>query len=244
VWFYIAALPVTSYAPRELASKTSSVDGDRGLWHSLPEDLKRRPAAYIESLPNYNRPSLTTWLNDRDLNLNYTLTIGDLMDLGFDPTRLKEINIDGTMYIFERIQVRQLSDLEKKSALLERIASKMAGTRARNSLLMTNPSLLVIQDRGNAYVLRRKINGIHWEEAVEQLQTSPYLKDINTSTKLDRVIYATIRKAKEIIGDQLGTEDKKQINSMAFFVSWNLKENKPKLMIDFEGLFLESVWLA
>ena len=57
-------------------------------------------------------------------------------------------------------------------------------------------------------------------------------------------MYATIRKAKEIIGDQLGTEDKKQINSMAFFVSWNLKENKLKLMIDFEGHFLESVWLA
>jgi hypothetical protein len=37
-----------------------------------------------------------------------TLTIGDLLDLGFDPTRLKEITIEGTDFIFERMQARML----------------------------------------------------------------------------------------------------------------------------------------
>jgi hypothetical protein len=240
----IAALPVTSYAPKELASETSFVDGDRELWLRLPEDLKKRPAVIIESLPNYSRPSLMAWLNKRDLIPNHALTIGNLMDLGFDPTRLKEISIDGEAFIFERVQVRQLPDLEKKRGFLDRITSELPGARAQNARLMANPSLLVIQDRGNAYVLRRKINGIHWEEAVEQLQTSPHLKDINTSIRLDRLICATVSKAKEIIEDQLGLGDETLSDILASFVSWDLKTNKPKLMIDSEGVFLESVWMA
>ncbi len=240
----IAALPVTSYAPEELVSETSFVGGDRELWLRLPEDLKKRPAAVIESLPNYGRPSLMTWLNERHLCPSHTLAIGDLMDLGFDPTRLKEINIDGKSHIFERVQIRQLTHLDKKRGLLERITSEMPGARARNARLTANPSLLVIQDRGNAYVLRRKISGIHWEEAMEQLQSSPHLRDINTSVNLDKIIFATVRKAKEIIADRLGGEDETLLDNMACFVSWELKTNRPKLMIDSEGVFLESVWMA
>jgi hypothetical protein len=240
----IAALPVTSYTPQELASETSFVYGDRELWLRLPEDLKKRPSAIIESLPNYRRPNLMAWLYKRDLGPNHKLTLGDIMDIGFDPTRLKEISIDGEAFIFERVQARQLPELDKRRGLLERMASEMACARARNALLMANPSLLVIQDRGNAYILRRKIDGIHWEEAVEQLQTSPHLKAINTSIRIDRVIYATVRKAKEITAEQFGYGDKTLSDSMACFVSWDLKANKPTLMIDSEGVFLESVWMA
>lgn len=240
----VAALPVTSYAPKELASETSFVEGDTEVWLRLPEELKKRPAAVIESLPNYSRPSLMTWLIERNLSPSHTLSIGDLMDLGFDPTRLKEINIYGESHIFERVQVRQLPDLEKKRGLLERIISEMPGVRARNARLTANPSLLVIQDRGNAYVLRHKISGIHWEEALEQLQSYPHLKDINTSIRLDRVIRNTVRKAKEIIADRFGSGEETLLDNMACFVSWDLKTNRPKLMIDSEGVFLESVWLA
>jgi hypothetical protein len=31
---------------------------------------------------------------------------------------------------------------------------------------------------------------------------------------------------------------------LAIFVSWDLKKNQPKLMVDFSGTFLESVWMA
>jgi hypothetical protein len=44
------------------------------------------------------------------------LTIGDLMGLGFDPTRLKEIVLDNENFIFERIIARQLSELKKKES--------------------------------------------------------------------------------------------------------------------------------
>ncbi|MBW1798564.1 MAG: MBL fold metallo-hydrolase, partial [Deltaproteobacteria bacterium] len=121
----IAELPVQSYAPPEIGSKSSFVTGDRKLWPRLPEDLRKHPARIIESLPNYRRPSLINWLKDRGKTAAHALKIGDLMDLGFDPTRLKEITIDGDNFIFERVQARQIPDLEKKKVLLERMASKM-----------------------------------------------------------------------------------------------------------------------
>jgi hypothetical protein len=31
---------------------------------------------------------------------------------------------------------------------------------------------------------------------------------------------------------------------LAFFISCDLKSNQPKLMVDFSGTFLESIWIA
>ena len=138
---------------------------------------------------------------------------------------------------------QQLPDLEKKKRLLERMASKMHGHRAKNALLTAKPPLLIIRDRGNAYVLRRKINGIHWEEAVEQLKTVPMPAKINESTKCDRIIYATVSEANKIIAEQLGVTESDILDSLTCFVSWDLKTNHPKLMVD-AGTFLESVWMA
>ncbi|MCP4669063.1 MAG: MBL fold metallo-hydrolase, partial [Deltaproteobacteria bacterium] len=200
----IAGLPVQSYAPSDLASSPTSVSGDMDLHVSLPEDLKNHPAPCIEMLPNYQRPSLLAWLKEREMASGDALTIGDLMDLGFDPTRLKEITIHGDRFIFERIQARQLPELEKKKELLNQIESKLIGARPKNALLQANPPLLAIGDRGNAYVLRRKIEGIHWEEAVEQLQSAPHLKAINRAIGIDKMVLATVRKANDMIAHELG----------------------------------------
>ena len=240
----IAALPVQSYAPRELASKPTYVSGDMELILSLPEALKSHPAPFIEMLPNYQRPSLVTWLKEREILSGDALTIGDLLDLGFDPTRLKEITIHGDTFIFERIQARQLPDLEKKRELLDQIESKLLGARPNNALLQVNSPLLVIGDRGNAYVLRRKIGGIHWEEAVEQLQSAPHLQEINKAIGIEGMILATVRKANEMIGLELGVEKEAIPSLLASFVSWDLKTNRPGLVIDFTNTFLESVWMA
>ena len=240
----IAALPVQSYSPDELASKPSFVSGDRELYLRLPRTIKTHPARSIESLPNYNRPSFVNWLKERGITAKDTLTIGDLMDLGFDPTRLKEITIDHEDFIFERIQARQLPALEKKKEILERLTSEVRGIKVRYAQLRANPPLLAIRDRGNAYVLRRKVAGIHWEEAAEQLQGSPHLKSLNASMKIDRLVIATVREANEKIAEHLGVEKETLTNLLTIFVSWDLKKNQPKLMVDFSGTFLESVWMA
>ena len=63
----IAALPVQSYSPDELASKPSFVSGDRELYMRLPRTIKTHPARSIESLPNYNRPNFVNWLKERGI---------------------------------------------------------------------------------------------------------------------------------------------------------------------------------
>lgn len=240
----VAILPVQSYAPANLHNKPSYVMGDKKLQILLPEAFKKNPAHFVESLPNYNRPSLLSWLKQKGKKLSYTPTIGDLIDIGFDPTRLKEITINDKEYIFERIQVRQLPELEKKKKLLDRIESRIIGFQTTGFRLRANPPLLTIRDRGNAYVLRRKVDGIHWEEAVEQLQTSSHLKRLNASVKLDRVIISTVQRALDIVHEELLDAEKSLLHQLTCFVSWNLRLNRPKLIVDFSGTFVESIWIA
>jgi glyoxylase-like metal-dependent hydrolase (beta-lactamase superfamily II) len=240
----VANLEVKSYAPRELVNKNALGNGELALLNRLPEDLKNKPASFIESLPNYRRPSFMAWLNERGKFHSDPLTLGDLLDLGFDPTRLKEITLDDQEFIFERIQERQLSDLKKKNKLLGRIASEMSLAKVRSASLKTNPVLLVIRDRGNAYVLRRKISAIHWEEAVDQLQTHPHLRSLNADMQIDQLLLATVRMASEVIEDRLGLEKGTIPDQLTPFVPWDLKNNHPKLVIDFEGTYLESLWMA
>jgi hypothetical protein len=240
----IAALPVRTYPPSELRGKGPSVLGDKELWPRLPGMLRKYPARFIESLPSYGRPSLISWLKDRRMFSTDKLTIGDLMNLGFDPTRLKEIVIDKEKFIFERMQARQLAQLEKREELLRRINLEMAHARPSNAQLRVNPPLLTIQDRGNVYVLRRKVGGIHWEEAIEQLQSAPHLKSMNGSLKIDTVILGTVRKANQMISEKLGLREETVRDSLTCFVPWDLESNQPRLMIDFTNVYLESVWMA
>lgn len=240
----VAAQAVQSYAPRELVNQPSLVCVDNGLAARLPRELMEEPARVIEALPNYRRPRLMAWLAEQNKTPEDTLTIGDLLDLGFDPTRLKEITIDDQPYIFERIQARMIPEIEKKQELLNRLAAEAKGARAYNSKLLTNPPLLAIRNRGNAYVLRRKVPGIHWEEAVEQLQTAPALKAMNDGTKTDRLVTSTVRSALESAGDKLGVASSGLREMMTCFVSWDLENNRPRVVADYSGTFLEAVWLA
>lgn len=241
---HVAALPIQSYAPGNLHSRTSYVMGDKKLQFLLPEACKKNPAHFVESLPNYHRPSLLSWLKEKGKAPSCALTIGDLIDIGFDPTRLKEIKIDDEEFIFERIQVRQLPELEKKKKLLERIESQIIGFQTTGFRLKANPPLLTIRDRGNAYVLRRKVEGIHWEEAVEQLQTSPQLKGLNESLRLDRVIISTVQRAINVISEEILDAEKSLLSRLTYFVSWDLSRNRPRLIVGFSGSSVESIWIA
>jgi len=240
----IAQLPAQSYAPLDIENGPTLVEGDRRLWSRLPEALKRRPARFIEGLPSYERPNLTDWLEEEGRDIGQPLTIGNLMDLGFDPTRLKELKIEGLPCIFERIQAKQLPDLRQKEALLREIGSKMRGWRIKDTSLKVNPPLLTIRDRGNAYVLRRKIRGIHWEEAVEQIHRSPRLKALDASLKLHRMIAGTVREAQRAVSGELHVAEDVLNDLLTCFVSWDIKSNQPLIMVDFTNSYLESIWMA
>ncbi len=240
----VSRLKLKSYAPSELETKNPMVVGDLELLSRIRDDFKIRPARTVESLPNYRRPNLKTWLEEREKSFENPLTIGDIMDLGFDPTRLKEITIDGQEFIFERVQARQIPEIMKKNELLEHISIKMAQEKVRNTPVRTNPALLIFQDRGNAYVLRSKIDAIHWEEALEQVQSHPHLKELNRTVKMDSIILSTVKEAVEAITHKLGLENGMVLDQLSPFISWDLKNNQPKMMIDFSTTYLESAWMA
>lgn len=240
----IANLQIKSYAPRELVDKSPVCAGRLALLSRLPADLTQDPARAIDALPNYRRPSFMAWLEERGKSYTDPLTLGDLMDLGFDPTRLKEITIDNEPYIIERVQARQVEGLQKKNELLERIGASFKDVKIKGAWLKANPVLFIIRDRGNGYVLRRQIDAIHWDEALAELQSNPKLKAVNAASRLDQVLVATVRQALATIADRLGLEKDAITDQLVPFVSWNLKSNQPKIMLDFTASYLEGIWIA
>ncbi len=240
----IRALPVQSYAPRDLVGRPSLDFGDGELWLGLSEVLKKHPARIIEALPNYRRPRLMAWMESGSISSTDTLTIGDLLDLGFDPTRLKEITIGNEEYIFERARPSLLPRLRSIKKLLEHVYVSFPGVSIRSARVSCNPPLLVIRDSGNGYVLRKKIPGIHWEEAVEQLQGAPRLQQFNKSLGVDRVITATVRQTAEWLRSNLDAEESALVDHLAFFASWDLDTNQPGLSVDVSGSYVSTIWLA
>jgi hypothetical protein len=240
----IRSLHAQSYAPRELADSPALMSGSPELWLDLPEELKKHPARFIEALHNYRRPNLVSWLKETGKSSGDVLTVGDLMDLGFDPTRLKEMSLPAGEFIFERIQARMLPLEDRKKTVLERVAPETAAAGLNNTRLYVNLPLLTIRDRGNGYLLRSKVAGVHWEEAVEQLQSAPSLKSINQSLKLDRMVIRAARRASEWLRSRLETGEEALMDRMSFFVSWNFETNQPAIIVDFSGSYLESVWIA
>lgn len=240
----VSILPSHAYPPRELAGDNVSIEGDPGPLRHLPDMLKEQPARFIEALPNYRRPSLMTWMKEHGADPSDTLTLGDLMDLGFDPTRLKEITIDGKEYIIERMQSRQSLEIKTKRNVLDRFPPLISGLKCTGASLKTNPPLTVLGDRGNAYVLRHKIPGIHWEEALEQLHVNPLLKDLNHTLRLDRLVRQTVSRAREQISQFAESEGQVESGLFAWFVSWDLEQNRPRVSIDGSGAFFEAIWIA
>jgi hypothetical protein len=240
----VAALPVRSYLPSQMNSKSPLALGNMQLWARLSHTLKRHPTRFIESLPNYARPSLVAWLKERGMASTESLRIGDLLSLGFDPTRLKEIVIDDEKFIFERIHARQIPELKKKKELLRRIELEMPHVRLGNAHLRVNPPLLTIEDTGNAYVLRRKLDGIHWEEAIEETHSAPHLKSLNETMKIDQMIFGTVRMAQQMISEKLRLREEMVADSLTCFVPWDLENDQPRLVIDFTAAYLESLWMA
>ena len=240
----IKKLQVKTYAPRELLNDQATCVGDLGLLSMLPEELKRKPAQTIERLPNYRRPNFLSWLKEHGKSYEDPLTLGDLMDLGFDPTRLKEITLDNQEYIFERVQARQIESLRKRGELLKRISLSMPNVKVKGAQLRINPILLIIGDRGNGYVLRRKIEAVHWEEAIEQLQSNGNLKTLNETARLDRIILSTVQDSATAISTQMGLSRETVIDQLTPFVSWDLKNNQPRVVIDFSFSYLATLWVA
>jgi len=240
----IKDLPVQSY------SLWGSKEGQTDMWgaeriiQSLPEGLKKEPTLIIEGLPLYRRPYLISWMKKRRDNTPLNLKISDLLELGFDPTKLREFHHEGVDYIFERVSPRFLPSIEKKMRFLSDVAEFRLEKRFHKTALQINPPLAIIQDRGNLYILRKKVDGIHSEEALDQLRTSLALKTLNREVGIDRTIVVTINEINKELMKVFGSGHRKEIEDLAFFVPWDLERNIPKVTVDVKGISLDVIWLA
>ena len=185
-----------------------------------------------------------SWLSKNGKTTQDSLTLGDLMDLGFDPTRLKEIRIDETSLIFERTPIRALPKMENRRDFLNGLSQKSPHFFVKNTKVHFNPPLLLIRDRGNGYILRKKVPGIHWEEAVEQLNTSPALKELNDHLGLERIVTRTVAKVNEKMKSCIEGNDLSLVDPSGIFVSWDLEVNQPRMVVDMTTSYLETIWIS
>ncbi|MBW1721263.1 MAG: hypothetical protein JRJ78_04290 [Deltaproteobacteria bacterium] len=240
----VSSLPLLSYAPEGLSGNSVAVEEYEPIPGCLPGPLMDQPARFIEALPEYQRPTLKAWLKVRDLRMPLTFTLDHLLDLGFDPTRLKEWDHEGGPYIFERLQARQIPKIRQKRTWMERLTPGLPAIKALGAVLRCNPPLVVLADRGNAYVLRRKISGIHWEEALDQLRANSTLARWNRELHLDRLILRTLQRARELLVEELDKSLLVDPEFISWFVSWDLEKNIPRIGVDASGPCLESIWIA
>ncbi len=240
----IKDLSLQSYSLWDSKEEQIGTWGEERIIQSLPEDLKKNPTLYIEGLPLYRRPYLMPWLEKRRGNGSSSLKISDLLELDFDPTKLREFRHEETDYIFERVSPRFGPSAEKKAMFLSKIAESFSGRRLHDATVQVNPTLSILRDKGNLYILRRKVDGIHSEEALDQLRTSPRLKAMNREVGIDRAIVVTINEITKALMKVFGSARRKEIEDLVFFVSWDLERNIPKVIVDTKGISLNAIWIT
>ena len=241
-------LPIDDYIKRlKICSRVSSdpgnatfIWGDRSLWHQLPEELKRSPSPYMDSLSNYMRPMLKRFLKDKGYGKGHEFTIEDILELGFDPTRLKEIKIEGVRYIAERLPIKRINEVISLAHLLETVRDIIPSMRINDTLIKINPPQLIIRDRGNAYVFRRKIPAIHWDEAFEELHKDQYLSSINSQLGVGKKIIELLRG----LESQISSFKRADCSLITYFVPWDIKTNRVKIVIDFGKTYIPEIWLT
>jgi len=237
----LPVLPFSIWSPHETRVE---IWEEAEVIRHFPERLMKDPTFFIEDLPLYQRPYLLSWVKEKGIDRSLCLKISDLLELGFDPTRLRAFRHQEEDYIFERIFSGLFSSVEKLRNLLEKISGHVSGTRFCHAALLINPPLAVFLDRGNGYILRKKIGGIHSEEALDQLRSSPHLKEMNMAVGIDRALVSTINEVNRWLRKALGPTAGREIEDVTFFVPWDFEKNMPKITVDVSGVFLDTLWIA
>lgn len=241
----ILGLPVQAFSVWDQGEPRVEVWGeDEGPLDGLQETLGDDPTSFIEALPLYRRPYLLPWLSGGSGVDPQGLKISDLFAMGFDPTRLREFFHRRTHYIFERLSPRSAPMMEKRRAFLAEVAGAGSGRRFRTATLKTNPPVALVGHRGNLYVLRRKVEGIHSEEALDQLRGARHLREMNRALGLDRTLIGIIREIKTWLVSRTDPGRREELEDLAFFVPWDLDRNMPRVSVDAAGPAVDAIWIA
>jgi len=240
----IQTLPIQPYSLWWAKEGRAEIWGEEEIVGDLPENLKKNPTLHIESLPLYRRPYISSWLGERGDGESLNLKISDLLELGFDPTKLREFRHGGEEFIFERMTPHFVNSMEKRRRFLTKMAEHVQRMRFHNATLQINRPLAILQDRGNVYILRRRVEGIHSEEALDQLRTAFHLKDMNRSVGIDHVVIMTINEIRKWLIKEFDPGLREEIEDLAFFIPWDLERNIPRVSVDIKGVSLDTLWIA
>jgi hypothetical protein len=110
--------------------------------------------------------------------------------------------------------------------------------------MQVNPILLTFRDRGNIYILRKRVDGIHWQEALDQLRTVPYLKELNRAIGVDHVMTGAMSNIREWMRKKFHSGYRQEIDDLAYFFPWDLENNLPRVNVDIAGVSLDTLWIA
>jgi GNAT superfamily N-acetyltransferase len=240
----VGALPIHPHSLWGRSAEGPSMWGDSGLIERFPARLKKNPTAFIEGLSVYMRPYVSSWLERSGRASPLDLRISDLLELGFLPTKLREWCHEGERFIFERVSLGFLNSVERRREYFPKIAQDAFGRRFRGAELQVNPPLVTIRDKGNVYVVRRKVEGIHSEEALDQLRSSPHLREMNRATGIDRAVVSTLGEIRGWLVAVLEPALRDEIEEVAFFIPWDLERNYPKVSVDVTGVSIQTAWIA
>jgi GNAT superfamily N-acetyltransferase len=210
----------------------------------IPRELLEDPTGFIEGLPIYRRPYLSKGRWEDALLHPESLSIGDLLELGFDPTRLREWEHEGKRFVFERSWSRFHSLILERARLLKELEKEISKLSFRGARVSVNPPLALVSHLGNLYIQRRKIEGIHLEEALDQLRSSEYLAAMNEMAKMDRELVSVEREVREWLSRRVPGWMKGEVDELAIFVPWDLERNFPQVMVEPARVSIERVWLA
>jgi GNAT superfamily N-acetyltransferase len=237
-------LPIQPYSLWSIKTGDVGTWGERELMRRLPAPLMEEPTFFIEALPFYKRPYLSYWLERLDPLQPPHLTIGDLFRLGLDPTRLRQFSFEGRDYVFERIAPHFLQALLKKRRFLRTVESMLPSLRFCGAAVRANPPVLILRDRGNVYALRRKLEGVHSQEALDQLRTARSLREMNRALRIDAAQIRTIDEIRNSLAREFNSLWRQEVEDLTYFVPWDIEKNRPRLRVDVSGISFETIWIA
>jgi hypothetical protein len=61
---------------------------------------------------------------------------------------------------------------------------------------------------------------------------------------LDRKVLSTVRQTAKWLESRVDREEGSLTNLLAYFVSWDIEANQPRIGVDSSGFYLESVWIG
>jgi GNAT superfamily N-acetyltransferase len=240
----IKELDIQPYSLWKFENEDVRIWGDKRVLRNLPSELKEEPTFFIEGLPPYARPYLHDWTEKMKNRPSQSFKISDLLDLGFDPTRLREFHHSGVDYIFERVSPHFFYSLVRKKRFLKKIERSISKLKFHGAIPQINPPLFIFRDRGNIYALRKKVEGIHSTEALDQLKTSRYLKDMNAAVGIDRAMVRTISDIRKWIEAKFKSRFSLEIEDLTYFLPWDIERNIPRIHVDPSGVSLDVIWIA